>query len=558
MNSPSPASSEASADRKSTAAQRLEAYNIRAFGDRTAWQGLRYLSIYRLAVAALLAGLFLTPLLEDTLSAQALRTARLVTLTVILLAPAFFLFARGVQRRPGLQAAAGLALDLWTTLTILRATGGIASELGNLLIGGTLLAGVIFPLRLALSYAAAATLTILYQSVITVLRDAADPSIIAPSGVLGAAFFATALLGYYLANRVRESQAIARQRGLELANLTEINDLIIQRMNSGIMLVDSRNNAHLLNDSAWYLAGMPKQRSGSVEELATPLRQCLTEWRESGVQSTEPIQMAGGVPAIVPRFAELSNAPNSEVLVFMEDTRWTAKQAQELTLASLGRLSAAIAHEIRNPLAAISHSAQLLRESEQLEEDDERLASIIERHCIRLDDIVENVLNLARQERAVPAVISLGSWLDTFVADFHRYHDIGEDVIALLPDGQHQHAVAQIDPGHLQQVMWNLIQNAQKYGRDEQSHCRVDIHYGGERDQSAWIEVCDHGSGIDPEHQPRIFEPFFRPHKEGTGLGLYLCQQLLEANRAHISYRQASGGGACFRLDLACDALPSR
>ncbi|MDX1569780.1 MAG: HAMP domain-containing sensor histidine kinase [Xanthomonadales bacterium] len=529
--------------------ERLSAYRFRMTVDRTAWQALHTLNYYRLFVTGLFVLLFFTPLLQESMEPAALESCRIVTGVFLLMAPVLFLIGRQIQRRPGLQALVGLGLDLWGVLIATHGVGGVSSGIGTLLVGDMLLAGVIYPPRLSLLYAAAGTIAVLWQSLAGVFRGTEPPSVLAPSGMLGAAYFAITLLGLYLATRTRESQAVARQRSADVASLAQLNEMIIQRMRTGVALIDENDNIHLMNESAWYLTGMRDHRSGRISDLAPDLAEDVSYWRKHGKQNEKPRQLGTGVPRVVPRFARLGTGDETDLLVFLEDTSVISRRAEELTLASLGRLSASIAHEIRNPLAAISHSAQLLSESREIHGPDEKLTEIILRHCNRMNDIIENVLHLARQQAARPEVINLGDWLANFVEEFRRHHDLrGGD---LLLAGEDREAEALMDPVHLQQVLWNLCQNGLKYGRGAGDAPKVSLAWGrGSPDQPPWIEVRDGGPGIPEADRERIFEPFFSSSREGTGLGLYLSRQLVESNQGSITYR-FDEAGSCFRIELA-------
>ena len=530
---------------------RLAAYKLKVTGDRTAWQALRTLNLYRLFITLLFAVFFYTPLMVESLPVTATDTGRMVTGVLLLMAPVLFLIGQQVRRRPGLQSVIGLALDLWAILLVMRAVGGVSSGVGTLLVGSMMLSGVILPLRLSLLYAAAATIAILWQSAYGIIQGVVDAGEIAPAGILGAAYFATTLLGFYLATRARESQAVARQRSVELANLAQLNELIIERMRTGVMIVDVNDQAHLMNEAAWYLAGMPDQRSNRLSMLAPSLVDDLAHWRRNRSHQNQSRQLATGAPQVVPRFAPLSGDEHGDVLIFLEDTGMVSRRAQEMTLSSLGRLSASIAHEIRNPLGAISHSAQLLDESSELGDEDRQLATIIQRHCKRMNDIIENVLQLARQKPVSPEPVDLGTWIPAFVEDFLRYHEADGAEVKLLPPLETDASTALVDPSHLQQVLWNLCQNAIKYGREPDAPARVSIAWGGGSAAAPpWLEVRDRGRGIDEADRGRIFQPFFTTSAGGTGLGLYLCRQLLEANQADIEYRYDDTAGSRFRIEF--------
>lgn len=529
-------------------ASRLKAYRFSIQGDRTTWQALHYLNLYRLFLTILYLSLFFTPIMAESLPRDALRVCRGMTLLLVFSAPILLILGQYVRRRPGSQSVIGLAIDLCAILVIMHAMGGVTSGMGTPLVGCTLLAAVIFPIRLALLYAAAASIAVLWQSAAAVLGSEASPADIAPSGVLGAALFATTMLGQYLANRVRESQEFARQRGLDLANLAEVNEMIIARMRTGIALIDPYRVIHLMNEAAWFMAGMPDKRSGKIDEVAPEIEADFDYWEEHGQHLNRERQLADGVPAIIPRFAALGSGAASDALVFMEDTSMVSRRAQEITLASLGQLSASIAHEIRNPLSAIKHSAQLLCESDVLSDPDRRLSSIIFRHCNRLDDIVENVLSLARRSPPAPEPVDLSDFAKAFVDEFLRFQETYGATIQTK--AAEKSTLVEVDVSQLQQILWNLCHNAVKYGRSLDQPAQITVRAGESELAGPWIQVEDFGPGITVSDQAHLFEPFFRASEGGTGLGLYLCRQLAEANQAKLTFAPNEPSGSIFRVSL--------
>jgi len=255
-----------------------------------------------------------------------------------------------------------------------------------------------------------------------------------------------------------------------------------------------------------------------------------------------------GGAEVLPRFVALTQSDRL-FLVFLEDSRIFSSRAEELTLFTLGRLSASIAHEIRNPLAAISYSAQLLEESPSLPEADRRLLEIILAQCTRMNGIVQNVLGLARQERSQAESVELTAFTRSFVDGYIESHPLGTDVLRAVNEGVQ--VVAMVDPQHLHQVLTVLVHNALTYGHNpgEPAQVTVAVH----RDitqRMPMIEVIDRGPGIPPAVVERIFTPFFTTNEHGTGLGLHIARQLCEANQSGLVYDPVPGGGSCFRITL--------
>jgi two-component system sensor histidine kinase PilS (NtrC family) len=221
-----------------------------------------------------------------------------------------------------------------------------------------------------------------------------------------------------------------------------------------------------------------------------------------------------------------------------------------MTLASLGRLSASIAHEIRNPLAAIRYSAQLLAESESMEEEDRRLVEIVNNHCTRANEVIENILQLSRRERSRPESIDVNAWALNFVEEYKQNNDLGQDHLRAIT--QNRQIEAMVDPQHLQQVVWNLVQNAIRYGREPGAVARVVVVARLSTDKGPpLLEVVDRGPGIPAKVAAQIFDPFYTTSEYGTGLGLYLARQMCESSQATLEYVPVAGGGACFRITLS-------
>jgi len=251
----------------------------------------------------------------------------------------------------------------------------------------------------------------------------------------------------------------------------------------------------------------------------------------------------------MPRFAHLGNDQDSGTLIFLEDMASVAQQAQQLKLASLGRLTASIAHEIRNPLGAISHAGQLLAESTHLDKGEMRLTEIIQEHSRRVNTIIENIMQLNRRDRSNPEEIDLNQWLASFVDDFCLNEDVLVSQIdySLTDDIN----IIRFDESQLQQILLNLCQNGLRHG-DKSNLPHIRLQGGISRKSSApYLEVIDNGKGIDPAIAEHIFEPFFTTAASGSGLGLYISRELCESNQAHLNYIPGSDSGSCFRITFA-------
>jgi len=221
-----------------------------------------------------------------------------------------------------------------------------------------------------------------------------------------------------------------------------------------------------------------------------------------------------------------------------------------MKLASLGRLTASIAHEIRNPLSAISHAGQLLAESPQLQASDTRLTDIIQQHSQRMNSIIENILQLSRLQRSHPEEFLLKPWLQDFVTTFCSTQGIETRYITI--DIAPLDTLVRIDPTQLNQVLWNLCHNGLRYSVKQTGNLRLTLH-GGINNESVnpFLEVIDSGPGVSQDALDHLFEPFFTTEPKGTGLGLYISRELCESNQARLNYIPTPGRGSCFRIVFA-------
>jgi len=279
----------------------------------------------------------------------------------------------------------------------------------------------------------------------------------------------------------------------------------------------------------------------------------METWRQTTAGPVDPGQAfvaADGGRLIRPHFANLGGVTPAPVLIFLEDMSLIEEKAQQAKLAALGRLSASIAHEIRNPVGAMSHAGQLLAESDQLSPQDKRLTEIIRTNADRVSTIINNVLQLSRREATRPERLSLQEWLDDFRAEFCETMQWPESRLTVTAPVDALEVRA--DPSQLHQIVWNLCDNAIRHGCAGSNTAVVEVRAGrmttGAR---PFLEIGDRGPGVGAADIDRIFEPFFTSGQGGTGLGLFLARELAQTNGASLLYENRAGGGSLFRLVFA-------
>ena len=517
------------------------------FNPALSWRVLGVLNLYRVLVPLML------------LSLYSLGSARGISVNfpqIFFGAVTFYLcFGLGsvilVRRRLAsvyLQTILQAAVDMFALVLVLHACGGVASGLGLLFLVPVGSLAFVLPPRSALFLASVAAIAVLADTIWQQLSGRTDINAYATAGLLGAVLFIIAAAASFVASRMRESEDLVRQKDLDLANLAELSQYIVQHLRESLLVVDAADRIRLINESAAEILGDDHAVPGALAgEVSPRLLYSLSTWRNADRNDSEPSSFvaADGARVIQPHFAPLGASPGP-TLIFLEDTSLMAERVQQGKLAALGRLSASIAHEIRNPVGAMSHAGQLLAESPNIGADERRLTDIIRSNSERVSTIINNVLQLSRREATKPTRLALGDWMEEFFDEFCETMQIPRNRI-----GFHEEAddlEVRFDPSHLRQVVWNLCDNAIKYG-EARNGISVEIKLGRLNPSSRpYLEVSDRGPGIELNAVDRIFEPFFTGRKGGTGLGLFIARELCEVNRAILLYEPRGGDGSVFRI----------
>lgn len=362
------------------------------------------------------------------------------------------------------------------------------------------------------------------------------------------ALVAVAFLADSLVVSLERSNRLTRERDVELGNLNLLNQEIIQQVDSGLLVLDRQNRVVLSNPAGRRLAGYERWQDVPVAldvvqpSLAAALRQGeLHENREVSVASE-----GGERLSLLIRLIALPQGPYR--LLILRDATELREREREAQMAALGRLAANIAHEIRNPLSSVRHATDLLREYVQDEPGSLRLFHILERETLRIDRIIDSVLEMARPRPAHPEPIVLHSWLPVLLDQLAADPRLATLRIQLpkTDDGP----VVFADPAHLRQVFANLLQNAAQHAGADAAEILVEITWHAAGDGTVEIRLRDHGPGIPEESMERIFEPFFTSDARGTGLGLSMVRELLRLNHGTIAARNHREGGAEFVLEL--------
>jgi two-component system sensor histidine kinase PilS (NtrC family) len=459
----------------------------------------------------------------------------------------------GRRLLPNLRATTFVhaTVDAVAISLLMFSSGGVTSGLGILFVVPVGAMALLADSRDTFLLAAMAALALLTQQVGGHVTGTASIADYSASGILGGIVFLVALLAWPVARRLRDTEATVRRQQVDLANLAQLSQYIVQHLRESIVVIDHENRIRLINETAAALLGDGRAYPGALLGEASPqLLYLLETWRQRTATPAAPSHTfvaADGGHVIQPHFASLGGAEPSPVIVFLEDTELLAAKIQQSKLAGLGRLSASIAHEIRNPVGAMSHAAQLLAESATVSDEDKRLTEIIRTNGDRVRQIIENVMSMARRENSRPERLSLAPWLAGFRDEFCATMQIDPPRLAissLLGDVE-----VQVDPSQLRQIVWNLCENAVKYGVKDAGSDTIELRVGRLASTARpFLEVADRGPGIAVQHRERIFEPFFTGNERGTGLGLFLSRELAQTNGATLLYEPRTSGGSLFRL----------
>jgi len=497
------------------------------------WRVVALANLYRLLLPPVLFTVHLFTRPTPSLGGTNPQLFLIVCVVYWVLGGLFAFGGRGHWPNRRIMVFAHTLLDSTAVAVLLYCSGGAGSGLGILLVIPVGAMALLAEGRTAFANAAIAALAILVQQIFSVA-------------------FGTAPTADY---PLRESEALVRRAALDLANLAQVSQYIVQHLRESILVVDPDDYIRLINESAAQVLGEAAAVPGALlGEVSPRLLYLLSTWRTDDLMEpdgdSQTMLAADGGRLIRPHFAPLGDTNPSPVIVFLEDTGEIAAKVQQTKLAALGRLSASIAHEIRNPVGAMSHAAQLLAESPALSDEDRRLTQIMQANSTRVSGIIDNILQLSRREAPKPEQLALAAWVARFREEFCATLQLSKQ--QLLIDAAAEDVQVRIDGSQLHQIAWNLCQNAVTHALPKESDAGIVLRYGRLGGVGRpYLQVADRGPGITAADAERIFEPFFTRAQRGTGLGLFLARELSAANGATLLYEAREGGGTIFRIVFA-------
>lgn len=506
-------------------------------------QHLHLYSLYRLCASGTLLGSQLWPYLRHSST-----LAPSVFWALVL----FFVYALIVSLRhkqlrqlPNAVLTLQTVIDIGFVVVMMHFLPDHQSAIGLLLIINIVFASLISDGRFAMFYAAIATIGILLENTYQILNRTSLDNDYGNAVLLSLSCFATAWLAHTLAARMQTSEKLAKERGQDIEHLAKINALITQEMPNGVLVIDQHQHLKHYNLQAAKLLGLDEAQlqaalsaHTSMDFMAPALMQLLHSYPAHKQASQDAIKLGMHNRDLGIRFHTISEDTQNGMVIFIEDWSQIQTQAHQVKLAALGRLTANIAHEIRNPLSAISHATQLMEEDSQ-DPATLRMLQIISDNVQRLDQIIKDVLELNRRDRTNQEPFHINGFVQDFYQQFCAVERIEHGRFTLqAPD--HDCTVI-FDRRHINQILWNLCKNGWRHSQQQPHSLQLSV-MNDKSGQFVHVLVKDDGSGIDANIQPHMFEPFMTTEKTGTGLGLYIARELAEANGARLNFSSTPTG----------------
>ncbi|MDB6096336.1 MAG: hypothetical protein JWM09_614 [Francisellaceae bacterium] len=435
--------------------------------------------------------------------------------------------------------------DILVLTNVMHASGGIVSGLGTLVLVNVACASMLRPGKIAFFYAAFASFAIVGEQLFVHFKNPVGANAYTPAGLISLALFAIAFSTNILARRLGLSQAA-------LISLEQLNGHIIERLHTGVLIVKNNNRIRLINKSASILLNKYLLPNLMVDNICENIAKGLHKWKNNPINFNSSCFLKEPNSHILASFHQC-HSYSEETLIFLEDVSRQIKEAEQLKLAALGRLTASIAHEIRNPLSAISHAAQLLSESPLVNSAEHRMLQIIHDNSQRTNTVIKNVLSLSKFSKNNSQTINLKEWLENFLKelilpDFSSLKITLSSILELIE--------IKIDPSQLYQIMVNLCENGIRYSHRATGipSLKINIHQQT-KNKSSYLDVIDQGSGVTSDIRKRLFEPFVTTESQGTGLGLFIARELCTANQAQLEYLFTPEGESCFRITFLSEMI---
>lgn len=400
-------------------------------------------------------------------------------------------------------------------------------------------ASLLLASKKALIITLVAMISVIYQFFLGTLFQVSSLTNIGNSALLAFLFFVVYGIGQVAIKRFQILENLNFSQSIELNRLQNINRSILEQIETGYLVLDENCHVVLSNPAACELLGIPPVYTHDKYPLykSQPDLFELLEFDE--LQNGEKFQFESQQSRfhIHVHVQKLLVPHQTLTLLVLQDAQKLNQHVQQLKLAALGQLSASIAHEIRNPLAAIVQANELLIDSPT--EQQQLLSKMIHKQTGRIDRIVQDTLNMVKNKETHPVLIDLVPFIGQFIQE--DLFDVTEKIHVHIPI---KDIAIHFDEAQLRQILINLIRNAIRHNAPDSDYVELNIY---PHENKIKIDVRDFGSGVNAKDQASLFQPFFSTEITGTGLGLYLAHSFCEANQAQLNYIEQQQG-ACFRM----------
>ena len=484
------------------------------------WELLYYYNLYRLGLALVLLTLS-SPALFNPESGFGSWTLAISIVGFFLVSVVAFFCIKIQSPAIQIQAHALFLVDILLISFITFSNSLHDTNIAVFFITTVAATAVMFRTKTALGYASIATLIIFAKDIVDVLLFEGSYRDFYIAALTALGFHAIVLVVSRLAQQTQVVQQALEQQELDLADLDDINQMIVDHLEIGILFLDDELGIKLINDNARELVGDYIESASVTGKLATIVQ------KYPDMLSGKQFTFRHGSKVL-----ELSSNPlRNGLLVRIVDRTQISKKIQDTKLSSVGRLASAISHEIRNPLNAINHAAQLLKPEFNSQENDE-LIDIIRKHVKRIDNIIESIMERSRPGKVYQKEIDLESWLDSFIETFQQ--TLGGESVSISHYGEPVSVV--FDPTQLEQILTNLCQNSRKYAQKPNKTLDIAFHTGSDQNSVPYLDIIDNGDPIPEQLIDRMFEPFYTSDSKSTGLGLYLSREFCRLNGSDLEY----------------------
>jgi two-component system sensor histidine kinase PilS (NtrC family) len=523
-------------------------------GGKDYWRALFYFNLYRMLLAVFLVTASLTSFSFGNLGSRHPEQFFITSLIYACLSLLFAFFINKGWPRYITQCRIQIFIDIVIIIILYHSSTGRGAGLEILLFITVSATGILLGGRASIITASLATILLILEHFYVIVTSQRSLGGFTTLGFIGGGLFVTAFIIYYLSLRLRKTEIEIAQQNQRLEKLAHINQLTVEHLHSGVIVVDQLSMVILINKSSKELLGIPEslQLPVPLANLLSDINIDLITLRKITDEKETKIDLPSG-KRLLARYQPLGNTYKNEYIILFDDYSQIEEEKRNEKFIAMGRLSASIAHEIRNPLGAISHAGQLLAESPYENKNDARLVDIIENQSKRINQIIKTILELGQRNEQNFEKIPVHSWLNKIIKTFLAENGLSDSSILLSTSESIDITAISAcgDPDQLQQVILNLLSNSLDYANTSTVPFIMINIDNNTTDATTTISFSDNGPGIKESIQDKIFEPFFTTSSTGNGLGLYIARKICLSNDGYLDYIKKDDGSGYFILTLA-------